>query len=100
MPRLPRGDEDGSVTLPHQRSGTGGARMGAVRFRAAVELRRYWRGSVVLAVLAGMGGGLALATLAGARRTDSALGRFVGGAGLQADAIVELGSEHQLPRDI
>src|SRR5437879_3846741 len=67
--------------------------MGAVRFRAAVELRRYWRGSVALAVLTGIGGGLALATFAGARRTDTALDRFVAGGGQQPDANVDLGPD-------
>lgn len=67
--------------------------MGAVRFRAAVELRRHWRGSVALAVLTGIGGGLALATFAGARRTDTALDRFVAGAGQQPDATIDLGPE-------
>ena len=65
--------------------------VGAVRFRAAVELRRRWRGSVALAVLAGVGAGVALAMFAGARRTDTALDRFVAGAGQQFDATIDLG---------
>ena len=65
--------------------------MGAVWFRAAVEIRRSWRGSVVLVVLTGVGGGLAFATFAGARRADSALDRFVAGTGQQFDATIDLG---------
>ena len=65
--------------------------MGAVWFRAAVEIRRSWRGSVVLVVLTGVGGGLVFATFAGARRADSVLDRFVAGTGQQFDATIDLG---------
>src|SRR5438874_8496228 len=40
------------------------------------ELRRGWRGAVVLRLLVGIVGAVVLATAAGARRSDSALGRF------------------------
>jgi ABC-type lipoprotein release transport system permease subunit len=43
---------------------------------ARLELRRRWRGAVVLTLLVGVVGGVVLATLAGARRTDSSLRRF------------------------
>jgi hypothetical protein len=50
--------------------------------RAAVgvgrrQLRRRWAATVVLVVLVGIAGGVVLAAVAGARRTDSAMGRFV-----------------------
>ena len=43
---------------------------------AVVELRRRWRALVVLGLLAGMTAGLAMAALAGARRTDTAWERL------------------------
>ena len=46
-----------------------------LRWRA--ELRAQWRTVVVLALLVGMGGGVALTAFAGARRTDTAVPRFV-----------------------
>ncbi|HET6965396.1 MAG TPA: FtsX-like permease family protein [Acidimicrobiales bacterium] len=50
--------------------------MGAVWLFGRAELRRRWRALVVLAVLIGIGGGVALTALAGARRTDAAVGQF------------------------
>src|SRR5690242_4992211 len=50
--------------------------MAAVWMRARAELRASWRSVVVLAVLLGLGSGVALAALAGARRTDTAIPRF------------------------
>jgi ABC-type lipoprotein release transport system permease subunit len=47
----------------------------AVLIRLHAELRSRWRAWLALAVLAGVAGGLVLATAAGARRTDSALER-------------------------
>jgi hypothetical protein len=46
-----------------------------LRVRAAV--RHRWRALVVLAVVVGIGGGTAIAALAGAQRTDTAVPRFV-----------------------
>src|SRR5438445_10625530 len=46
-----------------------------MRFRA--ELRSGWRTCLTLAVLAGIAGGLVIAGIAGARRTDSALARHL-----------------------
>src|SRR5262245_5055966 len=43
---------------------------------ARYELRRRWRGAVVLTLLVGVVGAVVLAATAGARRTDSALARF------------------------
>jgi hypothetical protein len=51
--------------------------MAAVWVRAAAELRRRWRATVLLAVLVGLAGGVVLAAVAGARRTDSAMDRFL-----------------------
>lgn len=41
------------------------------------ELRSGWRGVLVLVVLVGLGGAVALTALAGARRTDTAMPRFL-----------------------
>jgi hypothetical protein len=51
--------------------------MGAVWYRARAELRRRWRSTLVLALLAGLTGGVVLASVAGARRTSTAMDRFV-----------------------
>src|SRR6266478_5500778 len=51
--------------------------MTAVWMRARNELRARWRGLVSLALIAGLGGGAALAAVAGARRTDSVYPRFL-----------------------
>ena len=51
--------------------------MGAVWLCARAQLRGRTLASLVLALLVGLAGGIALAALAGARRSDSALVRFV-----------------------
>lgn len=51
--------------------------MGAVWYRARSELRRRWAGTLVLALLVGVAGGAVLTAVAGARRTDTALDRFI-----------------------
>jgi hypothetical protein len=51
--------------------------MAAVWVRARAELRRRWRATVLLAVLVGLAGGVVLAAVAGARRTDLAMDRFL-----------------------
>lgn len=51
--------------------------MRAVLVWARATLSRRWRATVVLAVLVGLAGGVALAGVAGARRTDTALARFL-----------------------
>src|SRR5580700_11698778 len=48
-----------------------------VWLRLGAELRAKWRVTVVLAVLLGVGGGIALTAMAGARRSNSAMGQFV-----------------------
>jgi putative ABC transport system permease protein len=50
--------------------------MGALRMLTGAELRRRWHSVVVLTILVGFAGAVALALLAGARRTDTALQRF------------------------
>lgn len=50
--------------------------MGAVRMLARCEIRRRWRRVVVLTLLVGFIGAVVLSTVAGARRTESALARF------------------------
>lgn len=51
--------------------------MTAVWYRARAELRRRWRGTVGLALLVGLAGGVVLAAVAGARRTATAMDRFL-----------------------
>ena len=55
--------------------------MWAVCLRVRAGLRQDWRGLVALALIAALIGGVALAALAGARRTDTAVSRFVQYAG-------------------
>ena len=50
--------------------------MGAVRMLAGLEVRQRWRRVVFLAVLVGFVGAVVLSSVAGARRTSSALSRF------------------------
>ena len=50
--------------------------MGAVRMLAGFEIRRRWRRVVVLTLLVGVVGAVVLSTVAGARRSESALARF------------------------
>ena len=50
--------------------------MGAVAARLRSELRARWRSWLSLAIVIGLGGGVATAAAAGARRTDSAFARF------------------------
>jgi hypothetical protein len=44
-------------------------------------MRQDWRGLVVLALIAALMGGMAVGALAGARRTDTAVSRFLQYAG-------------------
>ena len=50
--------------------------MSAVWMRARNELRTRWRALLSLALIAGLGGGAAIAAFAGARRTVSVYPRF------------------------
>jgi len=51
--------------------------MAAVWSHTRAELRRRWQATVLLAILVGLAGGVVLAAVAGARRTDSAMDRFL-----------------------
>ena len=51
--------------------------MGTVRYLARTRLRAGWRGAVALGLIAGLGLGVALGCLAGARRTGSSFDRFL-----------------------
>src|ERR1700683_3260797 len=51
--------------------------MGLIWLRSRAELRAKWRTFLVLALVVGLGGGVALAAFAGARRTDAAMPQFV-----------------------
>ena len=51
--------------------------MAAALAWAGLELRARWRATLVLALMVGLGGGVALATAAGARRTNTAFDRFL-----------------------
>ncbi len=55
--------------------------MGAVWLVFRAELRRRWRSWLILVVLVGVVGGLALAAMAAGRRTSSAFPRFVASHG-------------------
>ncbi len=50
--------------------------MGAVGLLAGAELRRRWRATIAIALLVGIVGAIVFATVAGARRSSSALPRF------------------------
>ena len=66
---------------------------------ARTELRRRWRAWVAIGVLVGVGGGLAMGSVAGARRTDSAYPRFLAEADppdLVLDPDFEVDSERFL----
>lgn len=62
--------------------------MGAVLIRARAELRSRWRAWLGLAAIAGLIAGIALAAVAGARRTDSVHARFLDRA-RAADVLVD-----------
>ena len=51
--------------------------MTAVWIRATNELRARWRAWLAIALMLGIAGGVVMAAAAGARRTDSAVPRFL-----------------------
>ena len=55
--------------------------MRAVWLRVRAGLRQDWRSPLVLALITGLMGGLVLVSLAGARRTDTAVPRFLAWSG-------------------
>jgi ABC-type lipoprotein release transport system permease subunit len=69
----------------------------AVWLRATAQLRGRARATVLLAVLVGLAGGLVLAAVAGARRTDAALPRLLA-RDRTIDAVVELPGAGLQPR--
>jgi hypothetical protein len=68
------------------RSGAG--EVSAVWLRTTAQLRGRARVTLLLAVLVGLAGGMVLAAVAGARRTDAALPRFLAYDRPAADAII------------
>src|SRR4051794_39530441 len=54
--------------------------MGHVLLRLRVEVRTRWAALLAVGVLAGMAGGVTVAIVAGARRTETAYTRFLAGA--------------------
>jgi hypothetical protein len=67
----------------------GGDAVSAIWLRARIQLRGGARVSLLLAVLVGLAGGMVLAAVAGARRTEAALPRFQAYA-RGGDATVEM----------
>jgi FtsX-like permease family len=67
---------------------TRGDAVSAVWLRARAQLRGGARVTVLLAVLVGLAGGMVLAAVAGARRTDAALPRFLAYDRPRPDAII------------
>src|SRR3989442_1310540 len=65
-----------------------------MRFRA--ELRSGWRTCLTLALLAGIAGGLVIAGIAGARRTDSALARHLEAYRFPDATVVFSNNSHSL----
>ncbi len=51
--------------------------MGIIVYAFRASWRRHWRTALVVALIGGLLGGVAMAALAGARRTDSAYGRYL-----------------------
>jgi hypothetical protein len=59
----------------------GGSRMRAVWLRVRAGLRQDWRSPLVLALITGLLGAVVLVSFAGARRTDTAVPRFLAWSG-------------------
>jgi hypothetical protein len=74
--------------------------MNAVWARARNELRTRWRALVSLALIAGLGGGAAIAAFAGARRTVSAYPRFRVATNAFDDLIGVNGNGPTFPDDL
>ena len=62
--------------------------MSVVAYRTLAGLRRSWAGAVALVLLVSLVGGAVVASVAGARRTDAAVDRFVA-ASRPPDAVVD-----------
>ena len=63
--------------------------MWAVWLRVRAGLRQDWRGPVVLALVTALMGSVVLVALAGARRTDTAVSRFLQYAGTSEGEVVD-----------
>src|SRR6185295_10426593 len=63
--------------------------MWAVWLRVRAGLRQDWRGPVVLALITALMGSVVLVALAGARRTDTAVSRFLQYAGTSEGEVVD-----------
>ena len=51
--------------------------MGIIWLRCSAELRARWRAVLMMALIVGIGGGVALSAFGGALRTDTAMASFV-----------------------
>jgi hypothetical protein len=51
--------------------------MGIIRYAFRATWRRHWRIALVVALIGGLLGAISMTALAGARRTDSAYGRYL-----------------------
>ena len=65
------------VSRPPESAEGLGVRMEAVKMRAAHLVRRGWRATIFLALLAGLAGGVAMAAWAAGRRTATAFDRLL-----------------------
>src|SRR3954453_22331474 len=70
------------------RTREGGARGAALSLIARADLRQRWRSWMVLGLLFGVTFGVATAAVAGARRTEDALPRYVEAAGTVHAAVL------------
>jgi ABC-type lipoprotein release transport system permease subunit len=69
----------------------------AVWLRATAQLRGRARATVLLAALVGLAGGMVLAAVAGARRTDAALPRFIAyDNAVDAEVVSDVGTQPRL----
>ncbi len=64
-------------SLPRAVSAVDNDVMGTIRYAFRTIARRHWRVALVVALIGGLLGAVSMAALAGARRTDSAYGRYL-----------------------
>src|SRR5437667_12530797 len=69
----------------------------AVWMAARAQLRRRWGATVALALLVGLAGGVVLAAVAGASRTETAMKRFVDYSRPEDAYVVVNGPTSQVP---
>ncbi|HYL51275.1 MAG TPA: FtsX-like permease family protein [Acidimicrobiia bacterium] len=70
---------------------SGVSEVGAIRMLSAIDLRRRWLATIAITLLIGTVGAIVIATVAGARRSDTALRRFNDASG-SANVEVEVGT--------